>query len=123
MTVPRLTMNLVLLWLGSRWLASTLAYADVLLNAIALEFILLLKDLLYVVIISNRNKVEVRHLKILPPSKYERVHSWKYIETYKWLAGSMIYTALYLRFQRFLPGYKYDIHDVCVEYIANKTAV
>jgi len=122
-TVPRILMNVVLLWRGSRWLGSTMDYADMLLNAIALEFILLLKDLLYVVIISDRNKHEVQAMRLLPRADIQHADAWKYLETYSWLLFSALYTVLYLRYQRILPEYKFDIHDACVEYLASKTRV
>jgi len=41
--LPRLLMSGVLLWLGCRWLLATPNFADLVLNAVALEFILTLK--------------------------------------------------------------------------------
>merc|ERR1712190_387168 len=56
--LPRILIDLVLLWLGCRWLAATASFSDVLLNAIALEFILLLKDLVYNAVVPRRNQWE-----------------------------------------------------------------
>mmetsp|Transcript_112189 Transcript_112189/g.350789 ORF Transcript_112189/g.350789 Transcript_112189/m.350789 type:complete len:365 (-) Transcript_112189:55-1149(-) len=122
---PRVGMNCVLLWRGTRWLASTMDFNELLLNAIALEFILLLKDLLYVVVISDRNKRETQNLKILPRHREDAPDVCKYLETYAWLGLAILYVYLYFKvlLQFVLPDYNWDIHDTCQEYVANVTKV
>jgi len=56
--VPRFLIDLVLLYLGCQWLAATASFSDLLLNAIALEFILLLKDVVYSAVVPKRNQWE-----------------------------------------------------------------
>ncbi|CAJ1381192.1 unnamed protein product, partial [Effrenium voratum] len=43
--IPRWIIDVYLLWLGCRWLCATPNFGDLLLNSVALEFIVLLKDL------------------------------------------------------------------------------
>merc|ERR1719189_378146 len=57
--IPQVAIALVLLWLGSRWLTATTDFTDLLLNAVALEFIFCLKDLIYKTVISARSKKDV----------------------------------------------------------------
>merc|ERR1719235_170054 len=45
--LPRFVITCALLWLGCRWLAATNDFSDLVLNAVALEFLLMLKELLY----------------------------------------------------------------------------
>merc|ERR1719352_770167 len=54
---PRIIMNSFLLWLGARWLTATLGFGDLLLNALALEFILNLAGLLYQAMVPHNGKV------------------------------------------------------------------
>merc|ERR1740130_1451586 len=49
--LPCLVMNVLLLWIGCRWLVATLGFDELLLNAIALEFVLFLHELLYMAIV------------------------------------------------------------------------
>jgi len=115
--IPRILMNTVLLWNGSRYLAATFSFADLLLNAIALEFILLLKDLLWTVVISDRNKREVANMRYFSREHLGRVSGMNYIETWFWLLLSILYVALYFYFQQTLPQYNWDVRAVCHDYL------
>ncbi|CAJ1342000.1 unnamed protein product [Effrenium voratum] len=67
--VPRYLIDIYLLWLGCRWLAATPSFGDLLLNAVALEFILLLKDTLYAGVVPDRNKRTTQNTLIQPWQK------------------------------------------------------
>merc|ERR1711971_101312 len=49
--LPKLIMDVILLWIGCRWLVATLGFGEILLNALALEFILNLHEILYFTIV------------------------------------------------------------------------
>jgi len=115
--IPRTAMNTILLWRGTRYLAATFSFADLLLNAIALEFILLLKDLLWTVAISDRNKREVANIRYVSRKHLDRVSGLNYIETWIWLILALVYVGLYFVFQQTLPNYNWDVRDVCKEYV------
>mmetsp|Transcript_65106 Transcript_65106/g.204032 ORF Transcript_65106/g.204032 Transcript_65106/m.204032 type:complete len:216 (-) Transcript_65106:45-692(-) len=59
--VPRLAIDIALLWLGCRWLAATASFSDLLLNTVALEFIMLLKDVVYNAVVPKQKPVGARH--------------------------------------------------------------
>jgi hypothetical protein len=115
--IPRILMNTVLLWNGSRYLAATFSFADLLLNAIALEFILLLKDLLWTVVISDRNKREVANMRYFARERVGRVSGFNYLESWFWLLLSILYVGMYFNFQQTLPQYNWDVRDVCKDYL------
>lgn len=69
--LPRYVIDVYLLWLGCRWLAATPSFGDLLLNAVALEFILLLKDTLYAGVVPDRNKRATQNTLIQPWQKTE----------------------------------------------------
>jgi len=120
--IPRTLMNVILLWRGTRYLAATFSFADLLLNAIALEFILLLKDLLWTVVISDRNKREVANIRFISRGEHlGRVSGTAYIESWFWLIMSATYVGLYFKFQQTLPDYNWDVRDVCREYVEWKS--
>jgi len=113
-------LTLVLLWLGSRWLAATEDFSDLVLNAVALEFILLLKESVFSFLIPERNKREVRNTQI-PPWHGQRHDSatWmSYFGRLIWLIIAVIWVALYLTVgQQVLPEYQWDVHEVCSKFI------
>merc|ERR1719399_2724936 len=61
-----------ILWLGCRWLTATNDYGEMVLNAVALEFILQIKELLYLAMTSERSKRDLRSLCCRPPWKQEK---------------------------------------------------
>jgi len=115
--LPRLAIDLILLWLGCRWLTSTASFGDVLLNAIALEFVLLLKDLIYNATVPKRNQWETSTM--LVPHKRKTKASWgSYLGSFAWLLVVCTWVILYiLRFQQVLPDYRWDVHDACEDFI------
>jgi len=119
--VPRLIMDVILCWLGCRWLTATDSFTDVLLNAMALEFILLLKDLVYTASVPMRDKVETRTM-LIPMRRKMRPSYCLFLGAFSWIFVVLIWVVVYLqRLQKVLPGYKWDVHSVCVDFIANET--
>jgi len=121
MGIPRILMNILLLWRGSRYLAATFNFGDLLLNSIALEFILLLKDPLYEVIISKRNKMEVSNLRVKARRSLKQVSGTNYIESWGWLLLSLTYVVLYIGLQQALPNYQWDVSNICKPYLEMKS--
>jgi len=113
--LPRLALDMVLLWLGCRWLTSTDNLQDVFLNAVALEFILCLKDLIYLAVIPMRNKVETQEL-LIPMDVSERANFKAYLGAFIWLLVACAWVPLYMFFlQGVLPDYKWDVRAICSE--------
>jgi hypothetical protein len=118
MFLPRVGITCYLLWVGCRWLLATTEFADLIMNAVALEFVLLIKEALYVALVSNRSHHDVTNTffehypKTLAPEWYNFVH------TLLLLAVACLWVFLYMYyFQRVLPEYNWDVHGVCVQYI------
>jgi len=112
--------TLLLLWLGCRWLSATTKFSDLVLNAVALEFILLLKETVYAFLVPDRNKREVRASKIAPWHGERFDHSgWvSFLGRIGWLIVSVLWVVLYIEFlQQVLPQYNWDVHLVCDAYI------
>merc|ERR1712194_405921 len=82
--LPRLLMTSYLLFLGCRWLAATNDFSDLVLNAVALEFVVFLKDLLYHALVPDRNKHDVQNTEIKAPSKTEPASYWIFLGTFLW---------------------------------------
>mmetsp|Transcript_58022 Transcript_58022/g.168333 ORF Transcript_58022/g.168333 Transcript_58022/m.168333 type:complete len:408 (+) Transcript_58022:229-1452(+) len=115
--LPRLILDFALLWLGCRWLMSTDNLEDVFLNAVALEFILYLKELLYYAVVPMRSQVESQELLIIPLKSKERATFGAYLGAFVWLVISIAWVPFYLFvLQRVLPGFKWDVGRVCAAY-------
>mmetsp|Transcript_31851 Transcript_31851/g.56555 ORF Transcript_31851/g.56555 Transcript_31851/m.56555 type:complete len:558 (+) Transcript_31851:73-1746(+) len=116
--IPRLLVAIILLWLGCRWLTGTMGFSDVLQNAVTLEFILLLKNLLYDTMAPHHNKTETRNTLILPNSDEERPTVSVFLGAFLWGVIAIVWVVIYIEFvQRVLPDYQWDIHDACRDFL------
>merc|ERR1711862_456298 len=66
MFVPRWAITSYLLWLGCRWLTATNDFADLILNAVALEFIMALKEFIYLALAPVMNMRECENTRMMP---------------------------------------------------------
>lgn len=117
--VPRFIVSGILLWLGCRWLTGTFGFSDVLQNAVALEFVLLLKDIFYDTITPAHNKKETVNTLIKPFSDQEGPSASIFLGAFTWGVLAIIWVVGYIvYFQQVLPDYQWDVHDACVSYLA-----
>lgn len=118
--IPRLLVSVILLWLGCRWLTGTFGFSDVLQNAVALEFILLLKNIFYDTITPAHNKKETSNTLIKPFLEDEKPTAMIFLGAFTWGILALVWVLAYIiSFQQVLPDYQWDIHDSCVKYLAN----
>merc|ERR1719436_2367099 len=117
LVIPRLVITVLLLWLGCRWLLATLHFADILLNGVALEFILCTKDLLYMTIMPQRNMKDVQNTKFGFGEDVPAAYI-PFIGTFVWLGLAVVWVYVYTYYlQQVLPEYRWDIHDVCSDFL------
>lgn len=115
--LPRAGMLVALLWLGSRWLVSTPDLGEILLNALALEFVLTLPDLMYAVLVPRRSKLEVQNTLIMPLKTTEEVNCYSFFDSMFWGAGALAYVPLYVFiWQQVLPDYRWDVAAECMKH-------
>jgi hypothetical protein len=103
-----------ILWLGCRWLEATGKFDDLVGNAVALEFILYVENLLYWAWSSFRQKQDLQSFKFVPAWERERVGWFVVFAAAIWafLACSWVYLYMY-HLQSVLPTYKWDVQAVC----------
>lgn len=119
--IPRLFITIALLWLGCRFLAATNDFGEMVLNAIALEFILALKDLLYATIVPDRNKREVQKIEMRPSERVDHAHYWSYLGTFSWGIVAVVWIVYYVFFlQAVLPQYRWDVRELCIPFLAER---
>jgi len=118
--VPRACVDIVLLYLGCRWLVATASFADIMLNCIALEFIVLLKDMIYSAVVPAQTQMETRSF-LVPSGKVKP--GWKsYFGSFSLFVVACAWTFLYMyMLQRVLPEYRWDIAVPCRAWIAEAT--
>jgi len=58
-SIPKITIVVLVWWLGARWLVATTAFQDLLLNAVALAFITELDELIYMCLVPEEVKAMV----------------------------------------------------------------
>jgi len=127
--VPRVGVCLYLLYVGCRWLLATNNFGDLILNAVALEFILCLKETLYNALMPYRNQFDLGVTKIMPYPKHLHSSSWNFTSTVGLLFVSVSWVVLYMGsphhtgLQQVLPGYNWDVHTVCEQFIKERFAV
>lgn len=116
--MPWMLSTCYLCWLGCRWLAATNSFGDFIGNAMALEFILCFKTLMYCAVCGERTKRDLQTTKILPPSKTEDASFFSYFNTLVWGAAAMCWVYAYIfHFQHVLPDYQWDVHGPCTPYL------
>lgn len=125
--LPQMAIATFLLWLGSRWLTATSDFTDLLLNAVALEFIFQLKDLFFRTIISDRNKLDIENTSVNVPDheRRQRMASWaSMFYTFLWIPLGLLWCWVYTNYlQRVLPEYNWDVHEMCTEWVGERFEV
>lgn len=113
--LPRFLISMATLWIGYRWLISTLSFQELFLNCCALSFILDLNSLMYRTMVSNHNKVETQRARMrLQQAGEQRLTLWNAMHTYLYGAGAVGVVYAYTHhWQVALRDYNWDIADVC----------
>jgi len=116
--LPWFVISCNLLSQGSRWLAATNDFGDLILNAVGLEFVLLLKDLVYHTIVTERNKRELRKTLVHPLVKKETASYLVFLGGFVWGALAVLWVYCYIfHLQTVLPEYKWDVHASCTRWL------
>merc|ERR1719474_140670 len=115
--IPRFAITMYLLWVGCRWLLATNNFADLILNAVALEFVLCLKDVMYLAIVSRRNMLIKPANATEPESMAVLIGTvaWAFIAA-AWVLGFMGWPGRN-GFQHVLVDFQWDVHEVCSAWI------
>lgn len=116
--VPRVLLTCLLCWLGCRWLAATADFGDLVLNAIAAEFILQFKGLFYLTLVPVQFKEDLRTTEFLPPARRHRTSVWALMNMLLWGVLAFGWACFYMFFfQMVLISYQWDVHGVCDRWI------
>mmetsp|Transcript_83537 Transcript_83537/g.159349 ORF Transcript_83537/g.159349 Transcript_83537/m.159349 type:complete len:379 (+) Transcript_83537:44-1180(+) len=117
--IPRVSITVYLLWVGCRWLLGTNQFDELILNAIALEFILQQKDSIYEALVPQQSK-EARACTVLHPvwKRSKLTYTSVSLQAFGLLIVSAGWVVAYMHnIQDVLPGYGWDVNSVCEDYI------
>jgi hypothetical protein len=118
--LPRVGIAMCLLYLGCRWLSATPNFSDLLLNAVALEFIAQLRVLMFDRLTPARGKRDLRHTKFLAMES-DVPTLCNLLGAYGWIILVFVFVLLYVyQLQQVLPDYHWDVQPVCSAYIAER---
>jgi hypothetical protein len=118
--LPRAGIAVRVLWVGCRWLLATTRFGDLVLNAVALEFVVAIRELVFEAVTSEQSKRELQYTKICREDP-------KWHADWASLTGSMIWGVLAIGWvlfymgiprvtqgsQKVLPDYRWDVHHIC----------
>lgn len=121
--LPRIFIASILLWLGCRWLSATTDFQNLVLNAVGLEFVLLLKELLYKSLVPPRDKRDTVRMHVCIAHEAARPSPAAFFGTFLWGFVAMAWVYLYIFcIQGVLPGFRWDVHDVCSQWMKDNYA-
>jgi len=121
--LPQLIIACIVLYMGTRWLTSTADLPELLLNAVALEFILALREMLYVSLAPYRCQVEVRTTFLPPHHTHSKVDIKGYFGSYCYALLAIGWVVLYVFvLQGVLPEYNWDVRDMCDPFLEHRRA-
>lgn len=128
MIIPRAIVALLLLFLGSRWLNATFDWAELLLNAVALEFILTLKDAVFNVTVAQRLRIDMQNLQTrLFPEDRVQLSPWNSFRGFLFFLLALGWVVFYLNCQTVLPGFvwseeRQQLSGLCEQYLKESAA-
>jgi len=110
---------LFLLWVGCRWLTATPSFSDLILNGLALTFIVEIKDMLYEELLPKLFQEETEVIRV----RREAVdRNWFGMDSLLapifWAVLSALWVVLYMfYFQAVLPDYRWDVKGPCYKFL------
>jgi len=113
--VPRMVIACALCFMGCRWLTATDNLQDILVNGVALEFVLSLETILYTIVVSGRNRLMVDNTFFHDVLDTTMTSSEMWGSTLL-VPLAMLWVLLYVFcLQQVLPDYRWDIAQFCVQ--------
>mmetsp|Transcript_41507 Transcript_41507/g.51091 ORF Transcript_41507/g.51091 Transcript_41507/m.51091 type:complete len:358 (+) Transcript_41507:382-1455(+) len=112
--LPRLILDFVILCLGCRWLLSTSDMGDLILNAVALEFLLVLNSLVLQALVPAHGVNGLERTKVLSSSSRHASAVMALLATLSWMLFASFWCISYVYFiEDVLPEYQWDVRAVC----------
>jgi len=121
--VPKYGIAILLSIFGCTWLTATESFSDLILNSLALVFVVDIDEIIYEAFIPEALKHSMSCFKIATPEHKgeEEDHAAKklasvraaYMRSWQTLLFDFLIVYVFMKFQWVLPHYKWDIRDRC----------
>mmetsp|Transcript_92599 Transcript_92599/g.261546 ORF Transcript_92599/g.261546 Transcript_92599/m.261546 type:complete len:434 (-) Transcript_92599:61-1362(-) len=124
--IPRIFICVLLLWLGCQWLSATTSFADLVMNSVAMEFVLGIDNVMYDAFLPQFYRDEVSSINILDQahdgSAEEDALKWTGIyRTFKYSFCAVLYIFLYAEvMQTVLPSGVQDVALQCDSHMKSR---
>jgi len=126
--LPKLAINIILAGIGLQWLTSTENFADLILNALALEFVIGIDEQILEFFLPARCSQTLESTKFAYPSKGSmssdeelRAMVWDYSRNIFYFCVTAALTFAYLNYgQQVLPFHTFDIKEHCGLWFSNR---
>lgn len=126
--LPKLAINLILAGIGLQWLTSTENFADLILNALALEFVIGIDEQILEFFLPARCSKSLESTKFAYPSAGSKSQDDElkgmvsdYIRNIVYFGVTVGLTFCYLNYgQQVLPHHKFDIQEHCGLWFLNR---
>lgn len=126
--LPKLAINIILAGIGLQWLTSTENFADLILNALALEFVIGIDEQILEFFLPARCTTSLLSTKFAYPSKGRQKPEqelaamvWDYTRNIMYFVATVGLTVAYLNYaQQVLPYHTFDIKEHCNLWFLNR---
>lgn len=126
--LPKLAINFALAFIGLQWLTSTENFADLILNALALEFVIGIDEQILEFFLPKRCGSTLESTKFAYPSKGQQKPDqelaamvWDYLRNIAYFVATVGLTFAYLNYgQQVLPYHTFDIKEHCNLWFLNR---
>jgi len=126
--IPKFTIAILLVLMGSMWLLAAESIGDLILNSLALAFVVRVDELLCVVFFPARFQSQLTNLCMMLPGDPEDKDDDKLMQKVVWEFGECAITVLVslaiveimFIYQPVVPGYAFDVAAPCAAYLAKQ---
>lgn len=121
--LPRILIAFYLVWLGCRWLSASASFADMVLNSLALEFVMDIDNDLYTSVLPVDTRKKISQTKFflrqtrMNLAKVERTEFRAYVRSLLWITACVVCILLYGEIvQSVLPSDLHRLGQHCQHY-------
>jgi hypothetical protein len=123
--IPKAIICMTLLFCGSQWLIASESSTDLVLNSLALVFVVQIDELIYTVYLPARMDAALEQMKFVTPINRQLADKEReaqditsaYMRSFAYLFVVMILVAVVIQFQMIFPGYSWDVRGACADYV------
>lgn len=106
--VPKILISLILLWLGCEWLSATIQFEDLVMNTVAMGFIVNIDEILFEAVLPRFQRIDVENIDFLM-ERHALTEAEARVKLKKSYRKSLTYMVIFLAFIIFYAEYMQDV--------------